>query len=289
MREVVRVAAAPLNSVSGGAEENIARIAVEARRAAESGAQLALFPELSVTGFIPNHPVGDHDAWLRAALKAARGCAQRVPGPATEALTEIARETGVLIAAGVLEDAGSRLFNTHVLCGPDGLLGRWRKLHVPMFEMPFYNGGSELEVADTKLGRIGVNICFDALLPESTRLLAVEGVEIVLFPFAADPAPGTVKAWAEWALPAVKARCAENGVFGLAVNCAGRFECVGVEQTFPGGAAAVGPRGEALNGPEGGMVVAEFRAEDLQAARAEPESLFRFRRPELYGPLTRIG
>lgn len=283
------MAAAPLNSISSGMEDHLGRIAAEARRAAEARAELVLFPELSVTGFIPNHPVGDHEAWLRAALRVARGCAQRVPGPTTEALAKIAKETGVLIAAGMLEDAGSRLFNTQVLCGPEGLLGRWRKLHVPMFEMPFYNGGSGVEVVETELGRIGVNICFDALIPESTRLLAVEGVEIVLFPFAADPAPGTVEAWAEWALPAVRARCVENGVFGLAANCMGRFECVGVEQTFPGGAAAVGPRGEVVAGPGVGMVVADFRAEDLQAARAEPESLFRFRRPELYGPLTRLG
>lgn len=288
MRETVRAAAAPLNSVSGGVEENLARIAAEASRAAAAGADLVLFPELSVTGFIPNHPVGDHAAWLRAALQAARACAQRVPGPATEALTGIAKETGLLLAAGLLEDAGSRLHNTHVLVGPEGLLGRWRKLHVPMFEMPFYNGGGGLEVVETALGRIGVNICFDALIPESTRLLAVEGVEMVLFPFAADPAPGTAEAWAQWALPAVRARCVENGVFGLAANCAGRFECVGVEQTFPGGAAAVGPRGEVLAGPAAGMLVAEFRNGDLQAARAEPEWLFRFRRPELYGPLARI-
>jgi predicted amidohydrolase len=157
-----------------------------------------------------------------------------------------------------------------------------------MFEMPFYNGGGGVEVVETALGRIGVNICFDVLLPESTRLLAVEGVEIVLMPFAADPAPGTVEAWAEWAMPAVRARAAENGVFALAANCAGRFECVGVEQMFPGGAAAVGPRGEVLAGPSAGALVVEFRDDELQAARAEPESLFRFRRPELYGPLAKM-
>ena len=285
---MVRAAAVPMNSQSGDIGGNLERMAEAAREAAEAGAQLALFPELSVSGFIPNHPVGDHAAWLRAALKAARGCAQRIPGPATEALARIAAETGVLVAAGMLEDAGSRLHNTHVLCGPGGLLGAWRKLHVPMFEMPFYNGGSGLEVVETELGRIGVNICFDALIPESTRLLAAEEVEMVLFPFAADPAPGTAEAWAEWGLPAVRARCVENGVFGLAANYAGPVRCAGVEQTFPGGAAAVGPRGEILAGPEAGTVVAEFRNADLQSARAEPEALYRFRRPELYGPLTRL-
>ena len=49
-------------------------------------------------------------------------------------LRSIARDTGLLIAAGLLEDAGSLLFNTHVLAGPTGVLGTWRKMHVPLFE-----------------------------------------------------------------------------------------------------------------------------------------------------------
>lgn len=288
MRNTVRAAAVPLNSLSGDYDGNLERIENAAREAADAAAQIALFPELSLSGFIPNHPVGDHAGWLRRALRAARAHAQTVPGPATEALARVAARTGLLIAAGLLEDGGNMLFNTHVLVGPSGLLGAWRKLHVPMFEMPFYNGGSGLTVSQTDLGRIGVNICFDALIPESARLLAVENVEIALFPFAADPSPGTAEAWAEWALPALRARCVENGIFGLAANYQGRVACEGAEQTFPGGAAAIGPRGELLAGPQPGMLVAEFRREDLLNARAEPEALFRFRRPELYGPLAKL-
>lgn len=288
MREIVQAAAVPLNSASADIGLNLERIAQASRAAADAGAHLALFPELSLSGFIPNHPPGDHASWLRQALRAARHSAQAVPGPATSALAGIAAGTGLLIAAGLLEDAGARLYNTHVLVGPEGLLGLWRKLHVPMFEMPFYNGGAGLTVVDTSLGRIGVNICFDALLPESTRLLAVQNVELVLFPFAADPPPGTVDAWAAWALPALRARCAENNVFGLAANYAGPVSCAGVEQTFPGGAAALGPRGDLLAGPVPGLLLAEFRRDHLLQARAEPEALFRFRRPELYGPLTRL-
>ncbi len=50
-------------------------------------------------------------------------------------------------------------------------------MHIPLFEMPVHNGGGVPEVIETPLGRIGVNICFDAFLPESTRLLAVRGAE----------------------------------------------------------------------------------------------------------------
>jgi N-carbamoylputrescine amidase len=247
--------------------------------------QLVVFPELAVTGFIPNHPCGDHDRWLRAALAGARRIAEPLTGPAVGELAEIATASGLHVAAGILEDAGNLLHNAMVLMGPEGLAGVWRKLHIPMFEMPFYNGGPAPEVAPTPLGRIGANICFDALLPESARLLAVRNAEILLFPFAADPPPGTASAWADWAGPALRARCVENGVFGVACNYAGRVEFAGVEQTFPGGAIIVGPEGQVIaeqrnNGPS--MLLADLTAEELRDARARPEYLFRFRRPELY-------
>lgn len=290
MRDSVRVAAIAVDSRTGETAANIEKIGDWCVIAAAAGAQLALFPELSVTGFIPNHPAGDHGAWLRAALASAWKMAEPIPGPATERLVDNAARSGIYICAGVLEDAGNALYNTQVLAGPEGLAGAWRKLHVPMFEMPFYNGGQGAMVAETPLGRIGVNICFDALMPESTRLLAVQNVEIVLFPFAADPAPCTPAGWAAWAGPALRARCVENGVFGVGCNYVGTVHHEGVGQQFPGGGMAVGPRGELLAGwdaPAGRphMILADLGRETLSAARAEPEYLFRFRRPELYGPL----
>jgi len=290
MHDRVRVAGIAVESHPGKTADNLRRIDEWAARAADAGAALALFQELSLTGFIPNHPRGDHDAWLRSALAAARSMAEPIPGPSVDALIEIAHRRGVLLAAGLLEDAGARLHNSHVLVGPAGLLGVWRKLHVPMYEMPFYNGGGPPPVVDTPVGRVGVNICFDALLPESTRLLAVQNVEIVLFPFAADPPPCTPEGWGAWAGPALRARCVENGVFGLACNYVGRVECAGVEQSFPGGGLAVGPRGNVLaewTAAAGtpAMMLADFTADELRAARAEPEYLFRFRRPELYRSL----
>jgi predicted amidohydrolase len=249
-----------------------------------------LFPELSLSGFIPNHPRGDHEAWLRRALAEARGATLPLDGAELDALADIARRHRILLSAGTLEDAGNLLFNTQVLVGGDGLLAAWRKMHVPMFEMPFYNGGPVPQVCQTELGRIGANISFDALLPETTRLLAVQNVEIVMLPFAADPLPCTPAGWAEWAAPALRARAAENGVFGVACNYVGRVECAGVEQTFPGGGLIVSPRGQPLTQwtlPAGstGYITAQLSADDLRAARSEPEYLFRFRRPELYQSL----
>ncbi|MBL8179588.1 MAG: carbon-nitrogen hydrolase family protein [Bryobacterales bacterium] len=287
MKQTIRAAALTPETKPGALSANLDLIAGAARRAAQEGAELALFPELSLTGFIPNHPTGDHAAWLKQALLAARQCAQPLDGEAVGTLTAIARDTRLYLAVGLLEDAGNRLHNTLLLVGPEGLAAAWRKMHVPMYEMPFYNGGPVPAVVQTPLGRIGANICFDALLPESARLLAAQNVELVLFPFAADPPPGTPAAWAAWAVPPLQARCAENGVFGLACNYQGRVTCAGIEQTFPGGAIATGPRGEiiARNVDGAGTLIVEFHSATLLDARADPDYLYRFRRPELYKAL----
>ena len=294
MLDRVRVAAVAVDTKPGETAENVEKLVHWTGRAAKEKAQLVLLPELSLTGFIPNHPTGDHETWLRRALAEARRLALPLDGAPIQALQQAAKRYEIMVAVGLLEDAGNVLYNAQALIGPQGLVGHWRKLHVPMFEMPFYNGGQVAPVVATPLGRIGVNICFDALIPESTRLLAVQNVEIVLMPFAADPPPRTPAGWAQWASGAVRARAMENGVFVVACNYVGDVECAGVRQSFPGGGLIVSPRGETLAewtaaAGECGLIVADLDASALAAARAEPEYLYRFRRPELYGPLAVSG
>lgn len=284
------MAAVAVDTKPGQTHDNLAKIDYWCRQAAEQGADLVSFQELSLSGFIPNHPTENHEQWLRSALHHGRMIAQTIPGPATDTLKQIAARDGILIAVGLLEDAGNLMFNTQILVDSSGLLGRFRKMHVPMFEMPFYNGGGVPDVVETRLGKIGVNICFDALIPESTRLLAVQNVEIVLFPFAADPPPGDIAGWEKWAREALSARCIENGIYGVASNYVGVVEAAGTTQTFPGGGMIVGPRGEQLASwslPTGepGMLVHDLLRDNLLLARSEPEYLFRFRRPELYGSI----
>jgi predicted amidohydrolase len=285
MRDHVKVAAIPAESKPGCTEANIENIRSWSHRAAEQGANLVLFPELSVTGFLPNHPTGEHSQWLRDALKGAWTIAESLDGNAVSRLANISAEADVFLAAGMLENAGGVLFNTHVLVGEGRVYGYWRKMHIPMFEMQIYNGGGVPEVVETPLGRIGANICFDALLPESTRLLAVQNCEIALFPFAADPPPVSAEAWARWAGPVLQARCAENGLFGIACNYRGDVSYAGAGQSFPGGALVVGPDGAVIAEDPAQMLLADLTGQSLRDARSAFEYTFRFRRPELYESL----
>src|SRR5262245_22055936 len=114
----VRLAAVSVDTKPGELEANLRKIDQWSGCAAAEGAQLVLFQELSLCGFIPNHPVGDHSQWLREALKISSRIAEPIPGPATDALGAIAQRHGMLISAGPLEDAGPVLHNTQVLVGP---------------------------------------------------------------------------------------------------------------------------------------------------------------------------
>jgi N-carbamoylputrescine amidase len=294
MREQLRVAAIAVDSKPGCTEENLEKIAAWSRRAANGGAELLLFPELSMTGFFPNHPIGDHSHWLREVLKGAWQTAEPLAGRAVRRLAEISAQSGVFVAAGILENAGNVLFNTHVLAGEGRIYGYWRKMHIPMFEMQIYSGGGVPDVIDTPFGRIGANICFDAFLPESTRLLAVQQPEIVLFPFAADPAPPNPAGWIDWAGPVIQARCSENAVFGVSCNYFGQVSYAGATQEFYGGAMITAPDGKRLaewSEPalEPHMLIADLERRTLLDARSAFEYTFRFRRPELYQSLARAN
>src|SRR5262245_36180312 len=124
MDKRVRVTAATTDTCPGQIDANLAKIDLWTSRAAAEGARLVMFPELSLTGFIPNHPTTEHEPWLRRALAAARRTAIRVDGPEVAAAAQIAARHDVLVSVGILEDAGNVLYKrstsarTARACGP---------------------------------------------------------------------------------------------------------------------------------------------------------------------------
>lgn len=290
IKEKFVVAAAAPPCQPGEVRENLTSIREACSDLARERPGLVLFPELSLSGFLPNHPTVEHLPWLTEGIAKVREWAQTIPGPATDSLVEIAKEFDILLSAGLFEDAGPVIHNTQVLAGPNGVLAATRKMHIPMFEAPFYNGGGLPPVVETRLGRIGTCICFDTLLPEGPRLLQVAGAEIVLMPFASDPEPRTVEGWIANNETLLRTRCLENGFFGLVCNHKGHVEGLGESMDFPGGGMLIGPRGEMLErwaGDSASSMVAEIDPHLLSKARAHTEFGPRFRRPELYGPLAR--
>ncbi|WP_336777785.1 carbon-nitrogen hydrolase family protein [Pantoea sp. USHLN256] len=151
--------------------------------AAQEGADLVVFPEQILQGYLPDtlNWNGDAVAWQMAQ-------AEVVPqGESVQALQRLATQLGLHVVFGMTERHPERaevLFNSAVLLGPQGLIGVYRKVHQPGDEKHVYYPGSDFPVFNTALGRIGMLICYDKVFPESTRELALKGADIMIMPTA---------------------------------------------------------------------------------------------------------
>lgn len=112
--------------------------------------------------------------------------AEPIPGPSTRYFGELAQRHGLHLVAGLVERDLHLIYNTGVLLGPDGqLIGKYRKVTLPRTEIEAgITPGTEYPVFDTKLGKIGLMICYDGFFPEPARQLAMRGAEIIAFPVA---------------------------------------------------------------------------------------------------------
>jgi predicted amidohydrolase len=270
---VVRAAVIQTAPVLGDVPGNLARCLENVRAAAADGCELVVLPECALSGY------------MFAEAGATWDCAEPVPGNSTDALARVCAEHGVHCVVGLLERAGKRLHNTAVIIGPDGLIGRYRKSHIACLGADCFTvpGDEPYAVYDTAIGRVGMQICYDWRFPEITRILALQGADIIAHP---TNSPVASRELAEF-MP--RARAAENAVFLLTANRCGRE--AGTE--FFGWSQIVDPLGRRLAEAQDTetLLVADL---DLALARSKTKTpsdsgyhvnLFADRRPELYGPL----
>jgi predicted amidohydrolase len=210
--------------------------------------------------------------------------AEEIPGPSTEALAEACRRLEIYAVCGLLERDGDQLRNSAVFVGPEGLVGSYRKTHLPFLGVDrFTVPGDELPVYDTPLGRIGVEICYDLRFPEVTRTLALKGADLV-----AHPTNFPMAAKIQTELITV-ARAAENRIYLLTANRVGKERW----GEFCGWSQIVDPYGRRL--AEAGEMEETLLVADVELERARDKDyvipgeyelyLFGHRRPELYGAL----
>jgi predicted amidohydrolase len=268
----MQVAVAQMQPRLGENERNLEAGLARFDEAVAAGAELLVLPECAIPGYMFD------------SLEEAMPFAEEIPGPTTEALEKACRRPGAHVVCGLLERDGDLLYNAAVLVGPDGLIGSYRKTHLPFLGVDrFTTPGDELSVFDTPLGRIGLEICYDLRFPEVTRTLALRGADIVAhptnFPMAAKVQTEVI----------ARARAAENRIYLLTANRVGKER--GGE--FCGWSQIVDPFGKRLaeaDETEEKLLVAGL---DLEKARdkdyvipGEYELyLFGDRRPGLYGAL----
>lgn len=194
--------------------------------------------------------------------------AESIPGPTVDMLSDWAQRYGAYICGGIPEagEAGT-LYDSSVLVSPQGkLLGKYRKMYLAgAYEKGIFKPGVETKVVSTKMGGLGLAICYDQIFPELTRELALEGAEIVLHSSAWSDLPRKMDWGARDYGVFSTARAMENTVFFVSSNRTG----VEGEFRFVGQTRVVAPWGEVLasrNRAEG-CVVAQVDLETLQHCR----------------------
>jgi predicted amidohydrolase len=193
--------------------------------AAEAGAELVVFPEISLQGYPP-----DLTSFYPERIQAAYDNAESVAdGPHVRQIVEQARALGVHTVFGMNEtgDAPGVIYNTMVLTGPDGLIGTYRKVHVGITEQLTWRRGDDWPVYETALGRIGMLICYDKMWPESTRELMLRGADLLVmstaWPMVNGEQDPETNIWAELYRLYDRARAAENSRWFVSSNFAGDF------------------------------------------------------------------
>jgi predicted amidohydrolase len=271
------IAAVQMDVRLGDRAHNLERLRGKLREAAELGARLVVFPECAcaLSGYCFE---SKEEAWPHG---------EPIPGPATQALAADCRQLGVWAAFGLLEtrDDGA-LFNACALIGRDGLVGSYRKIHLPFLGVDRFTTPGDRPFAVHDLGglRVGITICYDASFPEAARCLALLGVDLILLP---TNWPAGARSTAQTIVPA---RALENHVFFAAINRIGTergFEFIGMSRI--------------LNCSGQFLAATDDDQERILVAQIDPDlarqkrivhipgkyelDRVKHRRPEMYGPI----
>lgn len=278
---MVKVAAVQMDPIIGELALNFEKTIGFVQEAASQGASLIVFPECSLTGY------------CFGSEQEARSNALVIGEKWTTQLQEVAVKTGTYIIVGLVENLSSEIYNTFLVIGPEGVVGQYRKAHLPTLGVDnFTKAGTEtFELIETSIGKIGPLVCYDARFPEQSRILALKGADILVH---ITNLPLTASAQVDFLLPT---RANENRVFVLS------SDRVGEERGFKflGRSSIFGVDGELLvqaNNVDETIIYAELdfslaRQKEVfyPASEGKPAEhinyLFGARRPDLYADLVK--
>lgn len=177
-------------------EANLRKLDTFAREAAARGANAVITPEGFLDGYVGNDRDLDKKRYFDTA--------EPVDGPSLRRVRDLARELKIHLAVGFPELRGGQVFNTVAIFGPDGaLVSRYSKTHCG--GEPHNTEGTEFPVVSTPLGRWGTLICLDRQLPETARILAIKGAQLILVP--------SYGMYGEMNDAMMRTRAYENGVY----------------------------------------------------------------------------
>ena len=257
------------------------------REAAARGAQIICLHEL----FRSEYFCREENADLFA-------LAEPIPGPTTEALAKVARETQAALIVSLFERRAAGVYhNSAVVIDADGsLLGRYRKMHIPddpLYYEKFYFTPGDLgfPVFDTRYARIGIQICWDQWYPEGARLVSLQGAQVICYPTSIGWHPSEKAQFGAAQLDAwrtiQRGHAIANGVYVAVANRVGFEGTPEAGLEFWGNSFVAGPFGEIL--AEASNTAEETLIVECDPARSEDTRrnwpFLRDRRIDAYQPI----
>jgi N-carbamoylputrescine amidase len=269
-------------------EDNLRRAGEMLREAEAKGAQVACLPELFRTQYFCQ--VEDASRF---------DLAEPIPGPTTESLAQIAKETEMVVVGSIFERRAAGVYhNTAIVLDADGALrGRYRKMHIPddpLYYEKYYFTPGDLGFASfpTRFARVGTLVCWDQWYPEAARLTALRGAEILFFPTAIGWHPAEKSEYGEAQASAwetiQRSHAIANGVYVAAVNRIGHEGPAGGGLEFWGGSFLADPFGRivARAGHDTEEVLVAECDPKLQEETRRNWPFLRDRRIDAYAPIT---
>ena len=253
-------------------ESNIVKGLKNIDKAAEMGAELAVFAELAFTRFYPQYRANKNLSEL----------AEPVPGPTTKRFMNKAKEHNMVIVINLFEIEKGHTYDSSPVIDSDGsLLGTTRMVHIAdyecFYEKSYYEEGNHgAQVYNTAVGKVGVAICYDRHYPEFMRALGIKGAEVVVIPQA-----GTIGEWPEGLYEAeLQVASFHNGYFCALANRVGKED----QMEFAGESVITNPEGRIIaQSPSG---IDDILIHNLDLSEVEKSNartmFFRDRRPDIY-------
>lgn len=259
-------------SCSEDKERNTEKACKMMDMAHDEGAEIVCFQELFNLHWFPRNRDGS-----------AFAMAEEITGRTVGRMREKARECASVVVLPFFEREEGAFYNSCAVIDADGeMAGIYRKIHlpdIPLWEEKFYfsTGNLGFPVFSTRYGRIGVQISWDNLFPEGSRILALKGADIVFAPTAC-----AFKSQHIWQT-VITSNAITNGFFVMRVNRVGSEG----SHDFYGMSFSASPEGEMIGGPTGradGIMLADIDYAQLAEIRRE-WPIIKERRPDLYAEI----
>jgi len=256
-----------MHSIPQDIEGNLARMEKFVQDAAHNNVNILCFPELSICGYSLHHISKRYTSALF--------------NETLDEMTALSRKYNLIILAGMIEGTEEGAFISHIISGPLGIIGVYRKSHLSPQEQQIYKAGDKIDIFRFDDLVFGIQLCYEAHFPEISTIMALKGADLIFMPHASprgDPEQKT-ESW----LRHLTARAFDNATYILACNQVGQ---TAEGFSFPGVAVIIHPSGNVMEnyaGEEERMIVAELKGEDLEEIRKHRMKYFLpYRRPELY-------